>query len=532
MKNKFLFNFFIPLLFVSIAPFSLHGMSTFFGGPKTPSSDEIEALARAAGQGCLQGAIAELNDAEKRKAISLLFAELLGDPAVRKAINETVIHSFDNVGKQLNNQAADTIIGLGQRFNQEGASAINGLGNHFNEEGVHAIAGLGQRFNQEGLDAIHGLGDSANNELKAGLKGVGGAWGDEVKQGAKDLEIAIGKHVGDGVMKLITKTGLGIGFGAGSAVGLSTAAFFGIKFGYQAAWLAYSTPPFEIIASPSFFERIKEKIFGSSAPKLADLILNNETKKKITDYQKMLYNSQKHNELLPNLLLYGPPGTGKTEIAKRIARESGRPFIGASGSSFAKFSDGDGIAKMDQIFRWAAKNGAIIFIDEIDRLLPSRTGQLSEKESNLITNFLAHLGSASKDFCIIGATNFIDKIDSAAFERFAVGIEIKLPQSQERLEILEYYVKKHILSHNTLKIENNFLNTQYLKSIVAKTEGFSGRKLEQICLLSSQRAAITDDYMLTKVIMDEVVTHVKEKHDAFNNANMHNTFAIQTTSAA
>ncbi|KAJ0099440.1 hypothetical protein Patl1_20821 [Pistacia atlantica] len=66
--------------------------------------------------------------------------------------------------------------------------------------------------------------------------------------------------------------------------------------------------------------------------------------------------------------LSGPPGTGKTLSARTLAKESGLPFVFASGAEFTD-SEKSGAARINEMFSIARRNApAFIFVDEIDAI--------------------------------------------------------------------------------------------------------------------------------------------------------------------
>lgn len=59
------------------------------------------------------------------------------------------------------------------------------------------------------------------------------------------------------------------------------------------------------------------------------------------------------------MLISGPPGTGKTLFARTISKESGLPFIFASGAEFTD-SEKSGAARINEIFSIARRNVCIL----------------------------------------------------------------------------------------------------------------------------------------------------------------------------
>lgn len=109
-------------------------------------------------------------------------------------------------------------------------------------------------------------------------------------------------------------------------------------------------------------------------------------------------------ETLDHLLLHGPPGLGKTTLAYIIAEELGRDIALTSGPALERPGDVMG-------FLVNAKEGDIIFIDEIHRLPRIVEEFLYSAMEDWIVNFTLDKGMYSKPlpirlehFTIIGAT--------------------------------------------------------------------------------------------------------------------------------
>ena len=151
-------------------------------------------------------------------------------------------------------------------------------------------------------------------------------------------------------------------------------------------------------------------------------------------------------------LFYGPPGTGKTLLARALAGEVNAAFFALSGSSFVSKYVGDGVRKVKETFEqakdaiaFAGYQYAIIFIDELDSIgHRSSDDQAAAQDANrTINELLVQMDgfSQSDNIIVIGATNMLSMIDDALKRsgRFEIHIEIKLPDTQKREALLQYY---------------------------------------------------------------------------------------------
>jgi len=176
------------------------------------------------------------------------------------------------------------------------------------------------------------------------------------------------------------------------------------------------------------------------------------------------------------ILLYGPPGTGKTMLAKAVANATDAKFIEIVASELAQKYLGEGSRLVREIFRYAKENApSIIFIDEIDGIAHSRTGETHGADREVqrtLTQLLAEMdGFTHLDKVkVIGATNRIDMVDAALLRpgRFDRLIEIPLCDYEGRKEIFKIYL-------NRMNVSN--INIDEL----SKTENLSGAQIKGIC---------------------------------------------------
>jgi transitional endoplasmic reticulum ATPase len=184
------------------------------------------------------------------------------------------------------------------------------------------------------------------------------------------------------------------------------------------------------------------------------------------------------------ILLSGPPGVGKTLLAKAFANESGVNFVSVKGPALLSKYVGESERAVREVFQKARQAApCIIFFDEIDALLPTRSGGGADSHvsERVLSQFLAEFDGIEelKGVLVLGATNRLDLLDPAVLRpgRFDEIVELPLPDEQERREIFEVHLRHKPLAKG--------VDTAALS---ARTEGCSGAEIAAVCHRAALRA--------------------------------------------
>ncbi|WP_308495565.1 AAA family ATPase [New Jersey aster yellows phytoplasma] len=152
-------------------------------------------------------------------------------------------------------------------------------------------------------------------------------------------------------------------------------------------------------------------------------------------------------------LLYGPPGTGKSFLIEALCNELGTHYIVLEPSRFEKTYVGEGNEELEKIWQEAESHKkTIIFIDEISGLANREDNQSNKTSINIVNNLLTKLDGfkrSDKKIVLMGATNHLDKIDSALRSRFSKEIKIDLLKDDEIEGFLQFLVTDYKIIYQT-----------------------------------------------------------------------------------
>ncbi|MBN1324015.1 MAG: CDC48 family AAA ATPase [Methanotrichaceae archaeon] len=205
------------------------------------------------------------------------------------------------------------------------------------------------------------------------------------------------------------------------------------------------------------------------------------------------------------VLLYGPPGTGKTMLAKAVANESDSNFITAKGSALLSKWYGESEKRVEEIFKKARQVApAIIFLDELDALVPVRGGGAGEPHvtERVVNQLLSEMDGLEElhGVVVIGATNRPDIVDPALLRpgRFDELIMVPVPDSASRKKIFEVHLKSMPLSSDV-----------EVDELVKLSSNYTGADIAAVCRKAG-RMALREEMSATEVRQKHFLAAMEE----------------------
>ena len=171
------------------------------------------------------------------------------------------------------------------------------------------------------------------------------------------------------------------------------------------------------------------------------------------------------------VLLVGPQGTGKSLTAKSISENWSMPLLRIDvGRLFSSLVGSSEARTREAISRAEAMSPCILWIDEIDKGFGGDARSDGGTSQRVLASLLTWMAEKESVVFVIATANAIDKLPAELLRkgRFDEIFFLDLPNSEERLSILDLHLKKRRPNYNFP-----------LSTIIDRTDGYSGAELEQ-----------------------------------------------------
>ncbi len=192
-----------------------------------------------------------------------------------------------------------------------------------------------------------------------------------------------------------------------------------------------------------------------------DLIINDKEQVALEDVFLNKYNQQNIQQLIKEykyvdqlaqyglpvnnkILLEGHSGCGKTTTAKAIANSLAKPILILNLSNIVNSRIGETSQNIKQVFDKAARDKAVLFLDEFDQIGKERGNDDKDvgEMRRLVNTIIQLIDYYPPNALLIAATNHADIIDRALMRRFQLRINFEMPTP----EVLDAYYDKILLA--------------------------------------------------------------------------------------
>jgi len=216
------------------------------------------------------------------------------------------------------------------------------------------------------------------------------------------------------------------------------------------------------------------------------VVIDEAVKQDLQSLIRLLENGPRTREMgleVPSgLLLIGPPGTGKSLIARLIASQTKRSFYPITAANVLGSGVGDSVKRVAAVVSRAKEySPSIIFLDEMDGLLPANSRNVSQHDIQVVEQFLTEISElkSQNEVFLIGTTNHPENIDSRVLRggRFSEKIAIPLPRMEQRVQLLRLFL-------NGTRLETGLR----LDDIAGHLDGASPADLQAICTAAKRMA--------------------------------------------
>jgi SpoVK/Ycf46/Vps4 family AAA+-type ATPase len=190
------------------------------------------------------------------------------------------------------------------------------------------------------------------------------------------------------------------------------------------------------------------------------------------------------------VIFHGPSGCGKTLAAYVLAGELQKIMVVVNLGAIVSSKLGETSKNLAKIFKQAASEECIIFIDEFDSLGKIRDYNQDHGEMKRVVNTILQLFDyLPQNSLVIAATNQIDMIDEALVRRFDLKLQFELPDREHI---------KEIISKTLEKDQFTFDDINKLPNLIRQCNGLSYFSIQRTLITSIKKGVINKKRSLEK----------------------------------
>ncbi len=218
--------------------------------------------------------------------------------------------------------------------------------------------------------------------------------------------------------------------------------------------IRHQAPNLTKVGSDAYFDRFKDNDLNdlileklTSDYNFSNLVASDDVKIELEHFMQEHQNADTLRQFdLPisnKVLLYGPSGCGKTLASYVIAGELHKLMVVVNLGAIVSSKLGETSKNLAKIFRKAASEDCIIFIDEFDSLGKIRDYDQDHGEMKRVVNTILQLFDyLPQTSIVIAATNQVNMLDDALLRRFDLKMRLDLPTMEQIQELGGADIKK------------------------------------------------------------------------------------------
>lgn len=257
------------------------------------------------------------------------------------------------------------------------------------------------------------------------------------------------------------------------------------------------------VGSDKYYQRVQDKEIEdlilekvTSDYSLENIVAENEViielKHFIEEHNRIDLLQQFNLPVANKLLLHGPSGCGKTLASYVIAGELDKMMVIVNLGAIVSSKLGETSKNLSKIFKKAALEDCIIFIDEFDSLGKVRDYNQDHGEMKRVVNTILQLFDyLPQSSIVIAATNQKDMLDNALARRFDNIIEFSLPNLAEIKILVELTLSKSGFV---------FSNKRTANSLMKQCYGLSYYSIQKTLLTALKRSLFRQNKKADKTI--------------------------------